>query len=183
MTKERDLEESERKDLWLKDLAEFIVEANMNTWAADAPEVVSQRPDHHELSYVRGDWELRDSYSGYYRAPGATVVYYKGRAAWAMMYFGSGMLRGKDHLANQTFNEALKPALMQVPKELPLRGPEKFEVNGWVYTFSLLRGDLEDFLAEEEITKEEDPIFRQTIGGGIIIHKDENRQPVYPWNL
>lgn len=183
MTVEQDLKEAEKKGKWLKQLAGFIVEANRNTWAADAPEAAPQRPDHHELSYQKSDWELRDSYCGYFRAPGTTVVYYKGKAVWTMFYFGPGMTKGKEGDAKRIFNNVLKPALIQVPEDLPLRGPKRFEKDGCLYSFTLLRGNLEDFLAEEEITEGDETMFAQTIGGGIIIHKDKNRQPVHPWNL
>lgn len=38
-----------RKNLWLKDLSEFIVEANLNTWAVDGVEVSPERPGYKEL--------------------------------------------------------------------------------------------------------------------------------------
>jgi len=110
--------DEEKKEAWLRELAEFIVEANRNTWAADKGEVEPQRPGCKELDYERGDWHLRDSYTGYFRAPGMTIIYYKGQPAWTMAYGGKGMEEDKYNITKATFG-FLKSALMAVTPDLP----------------------------------------------------------------
>lgn len=70
-------EQEAAKEQWLQELSGFIVEADLNTWAADGAEVTPERPGYKELEYKKGLWRLRDSYTGYFRAPGMTTVYYK----------------------------------------------------------------------------------------------------------
>lgn len=90
-----------KREQWLADLSHFIVEANLNTWAADGAEVEPQRPGYKELEYQDGLWRLRDSYTGYFRAPGMTTVYYKGSPAWTMMYGGMAKLKLMKHKLNK----------------------------------------------------------------------------------
>lgn len=171
------------KNAWLQSLAKFIVEANKNTWAADAPEVEPQRPGYNELEYKSSDgsWLLRDSYSGYFRAPGMTTVYYKSTPAWVMAYGGSGMNREAYHLVENAF-EFLKAALMKVSSDLPLRGPSEYREEEWIYTFEV-SGDIEDCIWTERITFKGEPVFTQSGFAGIVIDKSPDRKQLYPWDL
>jgi hypothetical protein len=171
------------KEAWLMDLADFIIEANKNTWAADAPEVSPQRPGYQELEYKssNGLWLLRDSYTGYFRAPGMTTIYYKNAPSWAMAYGGHGMTEAHNEIVKPTF-QFLKNALMKVTPKLPYRGPEEYIEDDWRYSFEY-QGNLEDCLWTEKITKAEDLVFTQTGFAGIIIQRNEDRKPQYPWEL
>ena len=171
-----------KREQWLSDLSHFIVEANLNTWAADGAEVEPQRPGYKELEYQDGLWRLRDSYTGYFRAPGMTTVYYKGSPAWTMMYGGHGQAEAHEAQAKQTFN-FLREALKRVTPELPFRGPEEYVDGESVYRFTLLDGDITDGLWREEITEHGELTFTQTGLVGTVIKKDDNSQPVLPWNL
>lgn len=173
--------EQELKEAWLKELASFIVEANGKTWAADGAEVEPERPGYKELEYRNGLWRLRDSYTGYFRAPGMTTVYYKDIPAWTMAFGGHGQIEGFEDRARETFN-FLRKALRQVSPDLPFRGPELFEEGNKKYTFELLQGDIADALWREEVFEDEKLTFTQTGIAGIVIHRNEARQPIYPWN-
>ena len=175
-------EQEAKKEAWLEELANFIVEANGQTWAADGAEVDPERPGYKELEYRKGDWRLRDSYTGYFRAPGMTTVYYKDMPAWTMAYGGHGQTEGFEERTKETFS-FLRRALKLVSSDLPFRGPELYEEDGKKYTFKLIKGNIEDGLWEEEIVEEGDKTFAQTGIAGVVIHKDFNRQPIYPWNL
>jgi len=173
--------DEEKREAWLKELAEFIVEANKNTWAADKGKVTPQRPGCKELDYERGDWHLRDSYTGYFRAPGMMIVYYKNQPTWTMAYGGSGMEDNKYGITGETFG-FLKEALMRVTPELPYRGPKKFKVGEWEYKLKV-DGDLADFDGKEVIFKNKELVFSQLIFGGVVINKDSSRHPIYPWHI
>lgn len=127
------------KNQWLNKLANFIVEANGKTWAAGEGEVDPERKGYKELEYKGDEWRLRDSYTGYFRAPGMTTVYFKERPAWTMAYGGIGQLEGHERIVKPTFT-FLKKALMQVKPEMPFRGPKEYVEGDWKYLFKLLRG-------------------------------------------
>jgi hypothetical protein len=173
------------KEQWLKNLAEFIVEANMNTWAVDGAEVKPERKGFKELEYSRGEWRLRDSYSGFFSAPGMTTVYFKEQPAWTMAYGGKGQVEEFYDIAKTTF-KFLKKALMNVKPEMPFRGPENYHENyhgeDWNYNFMLV-GDITDFLGEEKIFKSDVLVFTQNILGGLVISKDSEGKPICPWDF
>lgn len=182
-------EEAARKEAWLTDLAKFIVEANVATWAGNGKEVPAQRPGYIELEYPPQEnpgeipqqgFYLRDSFAGYFRAPGMTTVYYNGVPAWAMSYGGHGVIEGQeDKIKDFAF---LKAALSQVTPDLPFRGPREFTEGNKRYEFELLEGNIEDGLWREKIIEDGVVTFTQIGIVEIFIHKDANKQPVFPWN-
>ncbi|MEK6848741.1 MAG: DUF5680 domain-containing protein [Nanoarchaeota archaeon] len=171
-----------KKELWLEELANFIVEANKNTWAGEGGEVPARFRDGTSLYYRKGEWELEDDYTGYFSAPGMTRVLYKGRSVWTMAYFGAGQLGGEEHLVKDTF-QFLKRALMRVTPEMPFRGPGIYNEDNWRYNFRLLRGAIVDFIGREAIYHNQSLVFTQTVGGGIVRHKDEKGEVIAPWAL
>jgi len=190
--------EIEAKNEWLKKLAEFIVIANRKTWAADGAEVDPRRPGYKRLQWpypdekmteqnwkdYKGweDWRLEDEYTGYFRAPGMTTIYYKGEPAWTMSYGGHGQTEGFEGQANQTF-QFLKSALMRVTPDLPFRGPRKWSEGNKTYEFEMVEGDITDGLWKEEITESRIVTVKQTGIVGLVIHRDQNRKPLLPWKL
>lgn len=190
--------EQEKKQLWLGELSKFVVIANNKTWAADGIEVIPESVGFKELQWpypseqmseqdwqdYKGweDWRLRDRYTGYFRAPGMTTVYYKGVPAWTMHYGGHGQTESYYPQAKQTFT-FLKQALMRVSPELPIRGPRIYMTENNVYTFEMLNGNLEDGLWREKVIEDGDLTFTQTGLNGLVINRTADRQPLYPWNL
>lgn len=174
--------EAETRNQWLRELSEFIVEANLATWAGDGKEVEPETPDYKELEYARGNWSLRDRYTGYFRAPGMTTVRYKGKPAWTMQYGGRGMTEGHEEKAKPTY-EFLKKTLQRVSPDLPFRGPKEYLEGNRRYAFQLLHGDITDALWKEEITENGILTFTQTGLAGLVIHRDQDKKPLLPWKL
>ncbi len=156
----------------LEDLAAFIVEANKNTWASGIySNAAAQRPGFDELEFKKGDWELRDSYCGFYRAPGQTIVRLKGKPVWNMAYDG-GMIKdfsGNKQFAEQAF-KFLQKALMKVDPKKPFRGPENFKENKYEYVMEV-DGDITEFKGHEKILFGGKIIFAQNFMGGLILDK------------
>jgi len=177
-------EQEAKKELWLKELSEFIVEANKNTYAAHKgkvpPEKV-ERKGYKELEYEKGDWRLRDGYAGNFRAPGSTTVYYKEKPAWFMSYTGVGMEPGKYRQTQATF-EFLGKALMQITPDLPYRGPKEFKEGNRRYEMSV-QGTVEVFKGDEAIYEDGELTFGQHFSGNVFIHKTPEGEPLYPWEL
>jgi hypothetical protein len=172
--------EDTKKKLWLQDLAFFIAEANKKTWAAGEGKVVAERPGFKEYEYESGLWRLRDSYTGYFRAPGSTTVYYKQRPCWMMCYAGQGLIPGNEARAHDIFS-FLKVALMQATPKMPYRGLTSYTHADKCYTFKLLQGDITNGVWYEEITEDDAVVFAQTGLIGIIISKKPNGIPFAPW--
>src|SRR5258708_30074381 len=92
------------------ELYEFVNRAQKNTYAGGATDLPSpERPGFHELEYKEGEFYYRDSYIGFHRSRGMEVVRFKDKPVWSQSY-GGGMVKGKEEIANHTF-EFLKKAM------------------------------------------------------------------------
>ena len=156
-------------------LARFLANAKRNTYASiDSQRIESERPGHKELEFHEDGLYYRDSYVGFFQAPGMEEVRLgdrNGPTIWTMAYSG-GMLpayQGDVEFAGQCFG-VLKKALELVPEENPFRGPGKLEEGDWKYTSSV-QGDITRFLGHEKIFYKGDEVFSQDYVGGIVIGK------------
>ena len=155
----------------LQKFAEFLVRAKVSTYAGDGREVTPQRPGFNELEYKEDDLEYRDSYAGFYCAPGQEVVRFKGKPVWAMSYNGGMIKKYQDDEAfsGRTF-VFLKEALKRVQKLRPFRGPESFKDGDFEY-IDETEGDIALFNGCERILHKSEEVFRQRYFGGLIVGK------------
>ena len=155
----------------LRQLAKFLVKAKIQTYAGDGEEVSPQRPKFKELEFKEGDWEYRDSYAGFFFAPGQEVVRFKGNPVWAMAY--SGGMKQKYHggieFAKKTFG-FLKEALKQIEESRPFRGPHNFKQGDFEY-IDESEGDVTFFKGTEKILFKGEEVFRQEYVGGLVVPK------------
>ena len=179
-----DIQGEKRREAWLDELSEFIVEGHKEGWDGKGEKVESVFPGMKCLYYRHGGWEYRDNYLGYFRAPGFIVVSQNQRLVWTMNYFGRGQTPGYEHLAKPTF-DFLKRALMRVTPDMPFRGPREYKEGEWNYSFKNYdpKMSVENFFWEEDIIKDKVKVFSQTGGGGTIIGKDKNKESLYPWDI
>lgn len=161
----------------LDELTQFLFNAVLNTYVGNGKEVEPWNPGFKELEYPEGgwpgaEWYYRDSYCGFYRAPGREVVYHKGVPIWSRWYDG-GMepeYRGKVQFAKTTF-QFLKRALRGVDPLRPFqRGPSLLKASNWKYE-SKTEGNIFSFRGWERIYYMERLVFAQEYGGGLIIPK------------
>jgi len=156
----------------LSELAKFLIEAKISTYAShNSDKIVPQRPNFDELVFSKGDWDYRDSYCGFFSAPGQEVVSFKETPIWAMAYSG-GMLSkywGDVNFAKETFG-FLKSALGLVKVSAPYRGPKKLKKGDFEYT-SKVKGDITSFVGHEVINFKGKKVFEQDYIGGLIVDK------------
>ncbi|MCD6229240.1 MAG: hypothetical protein J7K00_00360 [Candidatus Diapherotrites archaeon] len=155
----------------VEELAVFLVNAKINTYAGDGKEVPPQRPGFKELEFRQGDFEYRDSYAGFYFAPGQEVVRFKEKPVWLMAYNGGVKPEyvGDYDFCREMF-DFLKQALRKVGKKRPFRGPEKFHAGDFEYVDES-EGDVALFSGTERIFSKGKEVFRQYYIGGLIIDK------------
>ncbi len=158
-------------DFNLSQLAKFLIKAKTQTYASEGKEITAQRPGFIELEFKEGDFEYRDSYSGFYQAPGQEIVRYKGNPVWAMAYSG-GMEKkyhGDADFAIKTFS-FLKQVLSRVEESKPFRGPDNFREGDYEY-INKVEGDVTNFKGQEQILYKGEKVFAQDYIGGLIIQK------------
>ncbi|MEK6953258.1 MAG: DUF5680 domain-containing protein [Nanoarchaeota archaeon] len=162
-------------ELNLKKLAEFLVKAKKNTYASlNKMEIEPERPGFDELEFEGEGFYYRDSYVGFFQAPGMEVVRLdgkNGKSIWTMAYSG-GMLKkyhGDVDFAKKVFT-FLKKALEAVSVESPFRGPKNLKDNEWEYVNDI-EGDIERFVGYEKIFFKKEEVFSQDYIGGIVLDK------------
>lgn len=177
--------ESEKRQRWLEQLANYIVESTKNTWAANKGEVLPTFPGGKRYFHRSEDglWEFHDESVGYFSLSGLRVIEFKKKEAWAMTYSGRGMFPGHEGEAKETFT-FLKKALMHVEPDFPYRGQKFYQDGEWEYNFGLREGsDLTQFSGSELISRRRKLIFEQVIGGNVIRHRGPDGKPLMPWDF
>ncbi|UCG95505.1 MAG: hypothetical protein JSV92_00430 [archaeon] len=152
----------------LKELAKFLVEAKKKTYAAEGKEIEPERKGFKELEYKKGKWYYRDSYTGFFLAPGQELVRYDGKPVWSMSYSGGMKEEFHDDIefAKETF-AFLKKALAGVEESRPFRGPERLEEGEFLYVDES-EGDIKQFKGTEKIFYNDKEVFSQNYIGGLI---------------
>ena len=160
----------------LKKLVKFLVEAKKKTYAsANKMNIDLERPLHDELEFSNGEFYYRDSYVGFFQAPGIEEVRLgeEGKTIWTMAYSG-GMLPKYQGMLNILFAKKtfgfLKKALNLVEESKPYRGPEKLEEGDWKYESSV-KGDIKRFIGHEKIFFKGEEVFSQDYIGGLVLDK------------
>ena len=163
----------------LDELAEFLVYAKKRGYAGGGEE--EKLPGGGKRIIIkRGDLVYIDEWDGSKQAPGGEKVTWQrpdGQVIWRMGYSG-GMLprfQGNQQLTRRTFN-VLKQALIEVPLNMPFRGPPFLIVydNDSYLTYSChVRGNIERFEGYEQIIKvpEYEKLFSTDFSGGLAIPK------------
>ncbi|MBS3156059.1 XRE family transcriptional regulator [Candidatus Woesearchaeota archaeon] len=163
----------------LGELVRFLVKAKRGTYAGDGREIMPQRPGFKELEFSEGDWNYRDSYVGFFRAPGQEVVRFQGQPVWTMSYDGGMLPNFRDNVAfaKETF-VFLKRALSLCPEHIPFRGPYELRDREMKFQYiNFPEGNVTDFRGSEHIhinVSVDSPhpvleVFRQNYFGGLVI--------------
>ncbi len=179
-----------RKEQWLSELTDFLTESCRHGWAANTEKTLNSETGEKTLVYSRDQWMYRDTYTGYFAAPGESKVYHKGKHVWTMHYGGEGQKSDYFDEAKATYS-FLKEALMNFDADLPLRGPQQYysDDNIWAYRFKMFEGNIESGVWREEIDKQTREkgdfrvYFSQVGTCGIITDKSEDYTPIYPWDI
>lgn len=150
-----------------QELYDFIIEADLNTYAGDAEPVKNPLvPDFNELVYSKEDFSYRDSYTGHYKSRGMTVVRYRDKPVWCVMY-GGGMTEGNNELSDETFN-FLKKALSNPETNFQsFRGPLNLKDADWEYKY-VQEGNTLEFNGYEEIFYKGKLVFFHKVIGGVV---------------
>lgn len=152
---------------------DFLTRAKKSTYANSTIEkVLESRMGSSDYNYEEiidnKKYTYHDTYFGGMKFMGEEVVYCdNNKPIWGMNYYG---ITYDDTLGEEAIDNALRPALMKVGEDkniIPVRGPIKFENNGYIYTFKTI-GTMENFDGIEQIYKDNNLIYELHCSGGII---------------
>lgn len=153
----------------LQQLGKFLIEAKKQTYASgDEAKVSSSRLGSNDYEYTDGTLVYHDTYFGGVKFIGEEVVYNaEKQASWGMNYRGETL---RPDMSEAAMDAVLRPALAMVGEDadvIPVRGPRKFERDGYVYEFEV-EGTLESFSGQETVSKDGEVIYRLSCNGGMI---------------
>lgn len=151
----------------------FLIKAKKSTYAnsniekSDSSRIGSSDYEYEEILDNK-KYTYYDTYFGGVKFIGEEVVYCDtNKPIWGMNYYG---ITYDDTLGEEAMDNALRPALMKVGEDrniIPVRGPIKFDNNGYSYTFKIT-GTIENFDGIEQIYKDNNLIYELHCSGGII---------------
>lgn len=149
-------------------LAAFVRAAKLATYAAsgDSASVAPLLPNTKQLEYSNGEFVYRDIYAGMEFFVGQELVYQSGKAVWSMGYSG-GVTVSATEAATTEIYRFLRNALVQVPEQLPLRGPASHSSGPLQYTCEV-SGELDWFHGTEVISIAGSAVYELHFSGGTL---------------
>jgi Domain of unknown function (DUF5680) len=152
----------------LDDLAAFLHEANLHTYASGKNKIESGQLGSVNFKYQKGPWSFRDSYYGDEKFLGQELISFHNCPVWGASYYGFVTTPSDKH----EIYDFLKTALLkQSLSRMPVRGPERHRVEKWIYV-NKASGTLASFMGEEYILHDKVHVYKGFYQGGLIQGKE-----------
>ena len=154
----------------LSQLKEFLIASNNAGYAGgEEKKWIKEKDSSTTIPFEKGKWKSDDNFFGGEPYGGRTVVFYKNKPLWIMVYYGWV----KEGTENKPVYQILKNALKQMPKSYPFRGPREYKEAGYIY-INNWKGKVDRFSGEEEIKQKNKLIYKAYYHGGLVDRKTEN---------
>lgn len=115
------------------------------------------------IPFKLGEWESHDNFFGGEPYGGRTVIFYKRKPVWIMVYYG-WVTEG---IQPDSVYKVLRAALMRMPENAPFRGPKRYKDGTLTYT-NKWTGGIDRFSGEERITQRKKLIYKANYMGGWV---------------
>jgi len=150
-------------------LRKFLIDSNKAGYAgSDDKKWVKESDGSTTINFEKDNWKSHDNFFGGEPYGGRTVVFFRHKPIWIMVYYG-WVAKGVE--TNVVYG-ILKSALKRMPKNFPFRGPEIYKDEKFIYR-NRWRGELERFSGEEKITKEGKLLYKANYMGGLVDQRRE----------
>jgi hypothetical protein len=147
----------------MTDLINFLIKAKVNTYASQGEGGESILEDGcKELKFNQDNFRYRDRYFGSNPFIGEEIIWKNNKIIWGMNYYGAII---SDKVSTKIVYGFLKKALKRASADMPFRGPEKFQQNGFRY-INKVSGNMSFFYGEEKIYLKEKLIYKLKYHGG-----------------
>jgi len=149
------------------ELKKFLYMAKLSTYSSGK---MSKRHANYlkEYKFNKDSLSYRDIYYGSLIDAGFEVVCFEKLPIWSMAYRG-GMTSCL--VESKICFSFLKKALENSEISFPVRGPKLFEADNFSYR-NLFKGSIFDFVGNELILYNNEPVYLKKYIGGIITHYD-----------
>jgi len=153
----------------LKQLINFITEANKAGYASGQDDIWKKQPDGSTtINYKREDWLFCDNYFGGEPFGGREVVFYQDKPVFMMTYYGRISDKTLDSKIIYSF---LQKALKLFPEDKPFRGPKNLyeQIDGRKMMYeNNYRGEIDYFSGEEKIFIDGKEVYEARYAGGLV---------------
>ena len=147
------------------ELAKFLVQAKVNTYASGDTEVERKLFDGcKELVYREDGLKYRDRYFGGNPFIGEEIVWSENDIVWGMNYYGTVF---SDEVSAKSVYQFLQKAMRQITEDRPFRGPENFKKGDFKYV-DKSNGSINMFQGIETILYKEREVYRLCYHGGLM---------------
>jgi len=148
----------------ISNLKQFLIQFNEAGFASDNRNMWTKELDGStSITYENGEYMAHDNFFGGEPYGGREVIFLNNKPSWMMVYYG-WVVEGFDK--NEVY-KALRNALMNQPKNFPVRGPKEIEFEGFVYKNNW-EGDVERFSGKEVIMKNNEIVYEADYMGGLV---------------
>lgn len=145
-------------------LKQFIHAANNAGYASDTlNNFIKEKDGSTSIIFSKGKWKSVDHFYGGEPYGGMTVIHYKNKPCWIMVYYGWV----KKSTDTKIVYDTLKKALRKMPKNYPFRGPKQYKTNNYVY-INTWKGTVKNFKGEEQISDNSTVVYKASYMGGLI---------------
>ncbi|MBF8249839.1 MAG: hypothetical protein HW400_440 [Candidatus Levybacteria bacterium] len=154
----------------IKQLKAFLIETKKAGYGTgNSKNWIKEKDYSTTIPFESGDWRMHDNFFGGEPWGGREVVFFRGKPVWIMVMYGS-----VDPSVNgfEEVYKFLQKALRNQPEDLPLRGPKLLQGGDFVYK-NKAEGNLENFIGEEVILKNDKQIYKMNYSGGWVDRRKE----------
>lgn len=156
----------------INDLEKFLLEFNEKAgYGSNNSKTSKKEPDESTtISYKSGDWSVNDNYFGGEPYGGRTIVFYKSKPYWIMVFYGSVRENYNDFESVYGF---LKSALIKKSDgKYHFRGPKEFIEGDFRYKNDW-SGNLDKYFGKEMIEFKGKVIYEAKYIGGLVDARKE----------
>ncbi len=152
-------------------LTKFLVVAKIQNNLPAMKEAIPQRPGFREFEFIQGDFNYRDSQTGFYKLAGQEVVRFREKPFWVMSYQGrmADKYEGSLEFTGKTI-VFLKEALTKIQLQKPMRGPDNYRKDDFEYRNSV-EGNVARFRGTDRVLYKGEEVFTGDYTGGLIADK------------
>ncbi|MBI4039202.1 hypothetical protein HY388_00030 [Candidatus Daviesbacteria bacterium] len=148
----------------IKNLRQFLIDSNQAGYASGQEKKwIKEADGSTTIPFEKGDWKSHDNFFGGEPYGGRTIVFYKEKPVWIMVYYGWAT----EEVETNPIYQVLRNALMKMPQDHPFRGPGKYQDGEYIYT-NLWSGELERFFGEEKIIQNDKLVYKANYLGGLV---------------
>ena len=128
-------------------LRKFLIDSNYAGYAGgNEKKWIKESDGSTTIHFEKELWKSHDNFFGGEPYGGRTIVFYKNKPIWMMVYCGWVVENMETNIIYQTLRNALK----KMPADYPFRGPKKYEEAGFFIKIHG-RGISKNFLEKKKL--------------------------------